>query len=165
MWLASTRTRKEAMMGAVQPIIGGREGGRILHMDVFSTELSSISSERPNKQNKNEDKRGAGAHTHLYTGRFVHAAHSQATSRGDSPVLLGLGTRTSAMAVRIVLLTLRLLTRSMILSVSSLMGLLSSCWSSVDYKGGATNVTKDMSRRRRPAEEDTYDANVDFVAG
>lgn len=35
---------------------------------MFSTELSSISSKRPNKQNKNEDKRGEGTHTHP----FVH---------------------------------------------------------------------------------------------
>lgn len=48
------------------------------------------------------------------------------------PVLLGLGTRTSAMAVMIVLFPLRLLTRSIILSVISFMGLRSKRWSSVD---------------------------------
>lgn len=48
------------------------------------------------------------------------------------PVLLGLGTRTSAMAVMMVLFPLRLLTRSIILSVISLMGLRSRRWSSVD---------------------------------
>lgn len=50
------------------------------------------------------------------------------------PVVLGLGTRTSAMAVIIVLFPLRLLTRSIILSVMSLIGLRSKRWSSVDWK-------------------------------
>lgn len=48
------------------------------------------------------------------------------------PVLLGLGTRTSTMAVMMVLFPLRLLTRSIIRSVISLMGLRSKRWSSVD---------------------------------
>lgn len=59
----------------------------------------------------------------------------KATTRGWRrfiPVLLGLGTRTSAMEVMMVLLPLRLLTRSIILSVISLMGLRSRRWSSVD---------------------------------
>lgn len=44
------------------------------------------------------------------------------------------------------------------------MGLLSNWWSSVDYRGGETKVTsaKNMCCRR---SEDTYDADVDFIAG
>lgn len=60
------------------------------------------------------------------------------------------------MAVRIVLFTLRLLTRSIILSVSSLMGLLSNWWSSVDYKGGETNVTS--AKNMCYAEDGLYSA-------
>lgn len=51
-----------------------------------------------------------------------------------SPVLLALGTRTSTMAAMMVLFPLRLLTRSIIRSVISLMGLRSKQWSSVDWK-------------------------------
>lgn len=50
------------------------------------------------------------------------------------PVLLGLGIRTSAMAEIMVLFPLCLLTKSIILSVISLMGLWSRRWSPVDYK-------------------------------
>lgn len=58
--------------------------------------------------------------------------------------VLGLGMRTSVMAEMIVLFPLRLLTRPVILSVISLMGLWSRRWSSVDCK-----VPRRRRRRRR----------------
>lgn len=77
--------------------------------------------------------------THFHTCKCVQVwENSQATTRvwrRFIPVLLGLGTRTSAMALMIVLFPLRLLIRSIILSVISLIGFRSRRWSSVDWRG------------------------------
>lgn len=85
-------------------------------------------------------KRGKKANppTYFYSCKCVQVwkTSKAATSsrRWLIPVLLGLGTRTSAMAEMMVLFTVCLLTRSIILSVISLMGLRSKRRSSVDYK-------------------------------
>lgn len=116
------------------------------HVHVFHWAFHCLAQSHQNFQ-KSKTKMGGGGKT-IHTPISTHAGlykpriHRQRPEFGGwlIPVLLGLGTRTSTMAVRIVLFTLRLLTRSIILSVITLMGLLSNWWSSVDYKRQERNV-------------------------